>query len=114
MSISSLASIMSGPPAGAKHFGVSAKPSIRMWGYRRYGMGLRIDDAGLVLGPGAMVIVVMAPLVVGMVKRIPAAWMIAFGYAVLGSSMWYFGSFNLATDYTREAWARAVQGFGLA
>src|SRR5207237_10605743 len=57
--------------------------------------GYTATDAGLVLGPGAMVIVVMAPLVVRMVKRIPAAWMIAFGYAVLGSSMWYFGSFNL-------------------
>jgi len=76
--------------------------------------GYTATDAGLVLGPGAMVIVVMAPLVVRMVKRIPAAWMIGFGFAVLGSSMWYFGSFNLATDYAREAWARALQGFGIA
>src|SRR5467141_867484 len=76
--------------------------------------GYAATDAGLVLGPGAMVIVVMAPLMVRMVKRIPAAWMIGFGFAVLGFSMWYFGSFNLATDYTREAWARAVQGFGIA
>lgn len=76
--------------------------------------GYTATDAGLVLGPGAMVIVVMAPLVVRMVKRIPAAWMIGFGFAVLGFSMWYFGSFNLATDYTREAWARAVEGFGIA
>jgi DHA2 family multidrug resistance protein len=76
--------------------------------------GYTATNAGLVLGPGAMVIVVMAPLVVRLVKRIPAAALIAFGYAVLGMSMWYFGSFNLGTDYAREAWARAVQGFGLA
>src|SRR5215467_5988476 len=28
--------------------------------------------------------------------------------------MWYFGSFNLGTNYEREALARAIQGFGLA
>jgi DHA2 family multidrug resistance protein len=28
--------------------------------------------------------------------------------------MWYFASFNLATDYAREAGARALQGLGLA
>jgi MFS transporter, DHA2 family, multidrug resistance protein len=76
--------------------------------------GYTATNAGLVLGPGAMVIVVMAPLVVRMVKRIPAALMIGFGFAVLGSAMWYFGGFTLATDYAHEAWARAVQGFGIA
>jgi len=33
---------------------------------------------------------------------------------VLGLAMWYFASFNLATDYAREAGARALQGLGLA
>jgi DHA2 family multidrug resistance protein len=70
--------------------------------------------AGLVLGPGAMVIVVMAPLVVRLVKRVPVAGLIAFGYAILGLAMWFYASFNLETDYRHEALARAVQGFGLA
>ncbi len=76
--------------------------------------GYTATDAGLVLGPGALVIVVMAPLVVRLVKRIPVAWMIGFGFTILGCAMWYFASFNLATNYGKEAWARAVQGFGLA
>jgi len=76
--------------------------------------GYTATNAGLVLGPGALVIVVMAPLVARMVKRIPVAWMIAFGFTVLGCAMWYYASFNLATNYGKEAWARAVQGFGLA
>src|SRR5262249_46359591 len=49
-----------------------------------------------------------------LVRYIPAAGLIAFGYVVLGMSMWHFGSFNLGTDYASEAWARAIQGFGLA
>jgi DHA2 family multidrug resistance protein len=28
--------------------------------------------------------------------------------------MWYIASFNLATDYAREAWARALTGLGIA
>src|SRR6267378_3884922 len=29
-------------------------------------------------------------------------------------AMWYFASFTLATDYRHEAWARALQGLGIA
>lgn len=71
-------------------------------------------DAGLVLGPGAMVLVILAPVVVRLVNRFPVSRLLAVGFAVLGLSMWYYGSFNLATDYAREAAARAVQGLGLA
>jgi MFS transporter, DHA2 family, multidrug resistance protein len=28
--------------------------------------------------------------------------------------MWYYASFTLATDYRHEAWARALQGLGIA
>src|SRR5262249_60734854 len=52
--------------------------------------GYTATDAGLVLGPGAMVIVVMAPLVVRMVKRIPAALLIGFGFAFLRLPMCSF------------------------
>jgi MFS transporter, DHA2 family, multidrug resistance protein len=76
--------------------------------------GYTATSAGLVLGPGALVIVVMAPFVARMVRHIPVAWMIGFGFTVLGCAMWYFASFNLATNYGHEAWARVVQGFGIA
>ena len=76
--------------------------------------GYTATDAGLVLGPGAMVIVILAPLVVRLVNRIPVARLLAVGFTVLGLSMWYFAGFNLATDYAREAWARALQGLGIA
>ena len=76
--------------------------------------GYTATDAGLVLGPGAFVIVLMAPLVVRLVRQVPVRALIMFGYAGLGLSMWHFASFNLFTDYRHEAFARAVQGFGLA
>jgi MFS transporter, DHA2 family, multidrug resistance protein len=56
----------------------------------------------------------MAPLIVRLVKKVPVALMIGFGYIVLVCAMWYFASFNLATNYGRESWARIIQGFGIA
>src|SRR6266480_1601137 len=76
--------------------------------------GYTATDAGLVLGPGAFVIVVMAPVVVQLVKRIPVSGLIGLGFAILGLAMWYFASFNLSADYNSEALARVVQGFGIA
>jgi len=40
--------------------------------------------------------------------------LITTGFVILGLAMWYFASFNLFTDYRREALARGLQGFGLA
>jgi DHA2 family multidrug resistance protein len=76
--------------------------------------GYTATDAGLVLGPGAMMIVILAPVVVRMVKKIPVAWLIGSGYTVLAAAMFYFASFNLSTDYRHEALARVIQGLGIA
>ena len=76
--------------------------------------GYTATDAGFVLGPGAMVIVIMAPIIVRLVRKIPVSLMIGFGFSVLVCAMWYFASFNLATNYGRESWARIIQGFGIS
>jgi DHA2 family multidrug resistance protein len=76
--------------------------------------GYTATDAGLVLGPGALVIVVMAPLVVRLVKKVSVALLISIGFGILALAMWRFASFNLATNYGHEAIARAIQGLGLA
>jgi MFS transporter, DHA2 family, multidrug resistance protein len=70
--------------------------------------------AGLVLGPGAMVIVVLAPVVVRLVKRIPIPVFLAFGFTVLAMAMWFYASLTLDATYGQEALGRAIQGFGLA
>jgi DHA2 family multidrug resistance protein len=75
--------------------------------------GYTATDAGLVLGPGALVIVIMAPFVVRMMPKIGAKRMIVVGWAIVGLAMWHFASFDLGTDYSSYAWARALQGLGL-
>ncbi len=68
----------------------------------------------LVLGPGAFVIVMLAPVVVRILPKVGVKRLLGFGYFVLALAMWYFASFNLATDYRHEALARVLQGLGMA
>ncbi len=75
--------------------------------------GYSATDAGLVLGPGALVIVVMAPIVVRLTPRMGAGKMIALASAIIGIAMWRYASLNLNTDYQTYAMARALQGLGL-
>src|SRR6266446_2840814 len=76
--------------------------------------GYTATDAGLVLGPGAMVIVVLAPVIVRLLPKVGVKPMIAVGYFIFALSMWYYASFDLGTDYRHEAFARAIQGLGIA
>jgi DHA2 family multidrug resistance protein len=76
--------------------------------------GYTATDAGLVLGPGAFVIVMLAPVVVRILPKLGVKRLVGFGYLVFALAMWHFASFTLATDYRHEAWARALQGLGIA
>jgi DHA2 family multidrug resistance protein len=76
--------------------------------------GYTATDAGLVLGPGAAVIVVLAPVMVRLLPKVGVKPMIAAGYCIFALSMWYYASFDLGTDYKHEALARVVQGLGIA
>jgi MFS transporter, DHA2 family, multidrug resistance protein len=75
--------------------------------------GYSATDAGLVLGPGALVIVIMAPIVVRLMPRVGARKLIMTGSVIVGLAMWHFASLDLGTDYRTYALARAFQGLGL-
>ena len=76
--------------------------------------GYSATDAGLVLGPGAFVIVILAPVVVRILPKLGVKRLIGFGFFVFGLAMWLFASYTLTTDYRHEALARALQGLGIA
>jgi MFS transporter, DHA2 family, multidrug resistance protein len=78
--------------------------------------GYRAIDAGLVLGPGAFVITLLAPLGAQLVqRRIIQPRLLLFGAVlVVGISFLHYSHFNLDTDYSHYAWARALQGLGYA
>jgi MFS transporter, DHA2 family, multidrug resistance protein len=78
--------------------------------------GYRAIDAGLVLGPGAFVITLLAPVGAQLVQRniIHPRVLIIISVTTVAASMFYYSSFNLQTNYTHYALARAFQGLGYA
>ena len=76
--------------------------------------GYRALDAGLVLGPGAFVITLLAPIGAQLIQRqiVSPRTLIAISLATGGAAMWHYSTFNLATDYRHYALARAFQGLG--
>src|SRR5712671_4105000 len=78
--------------------------------------GYRAIDAGLVLGPGALVITFLAPVGAQLVQRgLIKPRLLLFGAVmVVGISFLHYSHFNLDTDYKHYAWARALQGLGYA
>jgi DHA2 family multidrug resistance protein len=78
--------------------------------------GYRAIDAGLVLGPGAFVITLLAPVGAQLVQRgVIHPRILLFGAVmVVGISFLHYSHMNLATDYWHYAWSRALQGLGYA
>src|SRR5580698_1280382 len=76
--------------------------------------GYRAIDAGLVLGPGALVITFLAPVGAQLVQRgIVKPRILLFGAVmIVGMSFLHYSHFNLDTDYKHYALARALQGLG--
>jgi MFS transporter, DHA2 family, multidrug resistance protein len=69
--------------------------------------------AGLVLTPGAIVIIVMAPLIVRLTPIWGAKRLIAVGFAIMAVALWHMSQLNLSADYATFAQARMLQAFGL-
>ena len=78
--------------------------------------GYRAIDAGLVLGPGAFVITMLAPVGAQILQRgyIQPRYLLFAAVVVVGLSFLHYSHFNLDTDYGHYAWARALQGLGYA
>ncbi|HTS47975.1 MAG TPA: DHA2 family efflux MFS transporter permease subunit, partial [Bryobacteraceae bacterium] len=76
--------------------------------------GYRAIDAGVVLGPGALVISMLAPVSAQLIQRkiIHPKTLVMFSVSLIGAALWHYSTFTLATDYRHYVLARAFQGFG--
>ncbi len=71
-------------------------------------------NAGLVLSPGAMVIVVLTPLMVMILKKVQPRWMMAFGFMICAFASFSMTQLNLNGDYSSFVIPRMVLGLGIA
>jgi DHA2 family multidrug resistance protein len=76
--------------------------------------GYTATDAGLVLGPGAFVIVALAPVIVRILPKVGIKPLIFTGYCIFAFAMWWYASIDPGTDYKHVALLRALQGLGIA
>jgi DHA2 family multidrug resistance protein len=77
-------------------------------------MGYTAEQAGLVLSPGAVVIILLLPFVGRLVGKVDPRWMIAFGFAMAGLGLLHMTEVNPAMDMKTIIWLRVIQMVGVA
>ncbi|MCR0984310.1 DHA2 family efflux MFS transporter permease subunit [Roseomonas populi] len=77
-------------------------------------LGYNATWSGLVLAPGAVVLVLLIPVTGKLMQLIPAKYVIAFGGLCLASSLVYSQRLTPNLDYQQLAIIRATQTIGLA
>jgi DHA2 family multidrug resistance protein len=77
-------------------------------------MGYTAESAGLVLSGASMVILFQMPIVGQLTTKIPAKYIMAFGWLCLAGGMYYSTKrIDLLISFRSAAWLRVVQSFGL-
>lgn len=76
--------------------------------------GYRAIDAGLILGPGALVITLLAPVSAQLLQRqlVSAKTLLLLSMSTIAAAMFVYSSMNLQTDGHHYVWERALQGLG--
>ena len=76
--------------------------------------GYTATNAGWVLTPGGLVIVVMMPIVGVLVGKFQARWLLGIGFVGQAIALLHMSHFSLGTDYTTFVMARIFQSMSLA
>jgi DHA2 family multidrug resistance protein len=76
--------------------------------------GYNATDAGMVMTPGALVIMAMIPVIVRVLRRTGPRVLIAIGLIGTALSLWNLLHIDLSTDYATFIRARVLQGFALS
>lgn len=76
-------------------------------------LGYTATDAGLVITPGALALVLLMPFIGRVVGKVDARWLITFGVVVCGGALMLMSNFDLGTDYHTVMLYRLYQSLGL-
>ncbi len=77
-------------------------------------LGYTAEQAGLVISPGGVTVMLMMPIVGILVSRVDPRWMIVYGFSVSAVALFTMGTLNLGVSYSYIAWLRVFQAAGLA
>jgi len=77
-------------------------------------LGYTAEQAGLVISPGGVGILLLMPLVGFLVAKVDARYMIAYGFFSSAMAMFVMLNLNMDVTYGYVAWLRVFQASGLA
>ncbi|MGA9854819.1 MAG: DHA2 family efflux MFS transporter permease subunit [Gammaproteobacteria bacterium] len=77
-------------------------------------LGYTATDAGLVLTPGGLALVLFMPIMGQLVTKIDVRALIGFGFLLAGLSMLYAVNFDTTTAYSTIMWNRVIFSISLA
>jgi DHA2 family multidrug resistance protein len=77
-------------------------------------MGYTAEQAGLVISPGGIAILILMPLVGFLVGRVDLRYLIAIGFTILACSLAALHTIDTQASYSYIAWMRIFQASGLA
>ena len=77
-------------------------------------MGYTAQQAGLVLSPGSLIIILMLPMVGKLVGKVDARFMIAFGFLAAGLGLFNMMQINMDMDFRTIVLLRVFQMAGVA
>ncbi|HSV15495.1 MAG TPA: DHA2 family efflux MFS transporter permease subunit [Tepidisphaeraceae bacterium] len=78
-------------------------------------LGYTATLAGLVLSPGALLVICLLPLVGFLLGRgWQPKYLIMFGFLNTAAALWYMSGFDLQISFATAVWARCFQAAGLA
>ncbi|PKU23342.1 DHA2 family efflux MFS transporter permease subunit [Telmatospirillum siberiense] len=76
--------------------------------------GYTATEAGLVITPGGVSIILVMPIVGRLVSVVDSRYLIALGLVICSFALFHMADFSLETDYRTFVWARIYQAFGLS
>jgi len=77
-------------------------------------MGYTAEQAGLVISPGGVMVMLMMPLVGFLAGRVDPRYLVAYGFAMLSLALARMHSLDALASYSYLAWLRVFQASGLA
>jgi MFS transporter, DHA2 family, multidrug resistance protein len=76
-------------------------------------LGYNATNAGLILMPGGLTLMLMMPVAGKLVNKVPAKFLMAFGLLMTSGSMFYLTGFNTLVSFDHVVWVRVFQCIGL-
>ncbi len=77
-------------------------------------MGYRATEAGEIIAPGGLLLILLFPLVGRVIDKVDTRWVIGAGVLVCSGALWWMTNFYLEASFNVLAFGRVLQAIGLS